>query len=70
MDNLTEAFTSIYLHCTCVHMCILHRFYVYLMINWLFRAIKNITKIDFLQLNLYNHVDFYKYYWHVVCICV
>lgn len=43
-------------------MCILHWFYVYLLINWLFGAIKNRTKIDFLQLNLYNHVDFYKYY--------
>lgn len=48
--NLTEAFTSIYLHCTRVHMCILHWFYVYLLINWLFIAIKNITNIDFCNL--------------------
>lgn len=65
VDNLTNAFTSIYLHCMCVQRCILDRymvlFYVYLLNNWQFGAIKNTTKIRlFLQLNLYNCVDFYK----------
>lgn len=52
----------------CVYMCTLGQctllFYVYLLNDWLFRAMKSITKISggvmILQLRLHNCVDFYQ----------